>query len=111
MRMVPGFVLDNKKLSIMVDKVASQIDYESSVYVGNLMGAYRSKEIIKKDIIGKPTRYRFENIYVNGPEKYDEYLTHIYGDWRQIPPEDKRHGAHSYLYVDLDHSYKDKSDE
>ena len=111
MRMVPNFILDNKKLSIKVDKVASRIDYNSSIYVGNLMGAYRSKEIIKKEIIGKPTRYKFENIYVNGPEKYDEYLTHIYGDWRQIPPEDKRHGSHSYLYVDLEHSYKNKRDE
>ena len=111
MQMVPAFVLDNKKLSIKVDKLASRIDYESSGYVGNLMGSYRSKEIIKKDIVGKPTRYKFENIYVYGAEKYDEYLTHIYGDWRQIPPEDKRHGTHSYLYIDLEHSYKNKPSE
>lgn len=111
MRIIPQFILNNKKLSIKVDKAASKIDYKTSEYVGNLMGAYRIKEIMRKDIFGQPKRYKFESIYVNGPEKYDEYLTHIYGDWRQLPPEDKRHGAHSYLYVDLDHSYKDKQDE
>lgn len=70
--------------------------------------AYRSKQVIKKDIIGKLTRQKFENIYLNETEKYDEYLTHIYGDWRQITPDDKRQCVHSYLYVDLDYSYKNK---
>lgn len=108
MRIVPNFMLDNKKLAIKVDKTASKVSYESSIYVGNLMGSYRIREVMKKDIIGEPTRYKFENIYVNGPEKHDEYLTHIYGDWRQLPPEDKRHGTHSYVYVDLEHSYKNQ---
>lgn len=89
-----------------MDKKAAIINYETAKYVGNLMGAYRSKEVIAKDIIGEPTRYKFENIYVNGPEKYDEYLSHIYGNWREIPPEDKRHGSHEYLSVNLDKPYK-----
>ena len=106
MRIVPGFILNNKKLSIKVDKTAAKNEYSSSTYVGNLMGAYRTKEIVAKEIIGNPARYKFETIYVNGPERYEEYLTNIYGDWRKIPPIEKQHGAHSYLYMNLNQSYK-----
>lgn len=106
MQLIPNFIFKNKKLSIKVDKKAAIINYETSKYVGNLMGAYRSKEVIAKDIIGEKTRYKFENIYVNGPEKYDEYLTHIYGDWNKIPDKDKRRGSHDYLSIDLDKAYK-----
>ena len=106
---IPGFILNNKKLSIKVDRAAARLDYGSSDYVGNLMGAYGKKEILRKEIFGRPTRYAFENIEVNGPERYNEYLTTIYGDWNQIPPENKRHGKHSYLLLDLEHSYKDQT--
>ena len=41
-----------------------------------------------KSYFGKPTLYTFEDMKVYGPEMYDEYLTRIYGDWRQLPPKD-----------------------
>lgn len=108
MRIVPQFILNNKKLSIKLDKKASEYSYETSKYAGNLMGAYRYKEIMDKEIFGKPVRCKYENIYVNAPEKAVEYLEHIYGKWEVIPPEDKRGGAHSYLSIDLNKPYKYK---
>lgn len=106
MKIIPQCILNNKELSRKVDKQASRIDFDNSKYVGNLMGAYRKKEVIMKQIIGKPRKYKFENIIVNGPEKYDEYLSHIYGEWNKLPPEDKRHGSHDYLFIDLDTPFK-----
>ncbi len=106
MRIIPQFLIDNKRLSIKVDKTAAHYSFNKSEYVGNLMGAYRIREVFPKAFLGKPTRYKFENIEIYGPENYDAYLSHIYKNWRQLPPEDKRHGAHSWLYLDLHKPYR-----
>ena len=104
-RLIPGFVVNNKKLAQKVDKLASVVPYDSSDYVANFMGAYRSKEILEKSILGTPTRYKFEDIYVNGAEKYDEYLSHIYGDWHKLPPKEKQQSHHDFVELDLNRSY------
>lgn len=104
-RLIPNFFIDDKKLSIKVDSLASKYKYDKCNYVANLMGAYRSKEIIPKEFLGNPTLYKFEDIYVYGPEKYEEYLTHMYGDWRQLPPKEKQHSHHDYIELDFDTSY------
>ena len=103
--MIPGFVLNNKKLSISVDEHASRIKYEDSLYVANMMGAYRDKEITLKENVGTPTLYPFEGIEIYGPEKYDEYLSGIYSNWRELPPEDKRYTKHDFVTLDLEQSY------
>ena len=104
-RLIPNFIVNNKKLAKKVDRLASQKSFEESAYVANFMGAYRKKEIFNKSFLGEPTRYRFEDIYVNGVEHYDEYLTHIYGDWRKLPPAEKQVSHHDYIQMDLESSY------
>ena len=97
--------IDAKKLSVKIDRTAKQKDYDESVYVANLNGAYREKEIVEKRIFGTPTAYPFEDITVKGPELYEEFLTHIYGDWRKLPPEEKRGVQHDFAYLDLERPY------
>ena len=43
------------------------------------------REIVETRLFGKPTLYKFEDTKLYGPEKYDEYLIHIYGDYMTIP--------------------------
>lgn len=104
-RLVPSFLVKDRELVVKVDKLAASFGYEDSIYVANLMGSYRKKEVMEKRIFGKPTEYKFENIVVDGVEHYDEFLTHIYGDWRKLPPEEKRKTAHEYVEIDLRKSW------
>ena len=104
-RLIPSFIINDHDLVIKVDKTASSFEYEKSKYVANLMGSYRKKEVMEKRIFGKPTEYKFENIVVNGVENYEEFLTHIYGDWRKLPPVEKRKTAHEYIEIDLNKPY------
>ena len=104
-RCIPRFLINDKNLSIEVDKIAQSINKENSRYVANLMGTYRLKEITLREYFGTPVPYKFENIVIFGPEKYDEYLTNIYKNWRQLPPEDKRKTAHDFITIDLNKSY------
>ena len=104
-RLLPSFIIRDRTLPIRLDKLASSFGYENSRYVANLMGAYRKKEIMEKTLFGNPTEYEFENITVYGVEHYDEFLTHIYGDWRKLPPEEKRKSLHDFIDINLSKSY------
>ena len=80
--------------------------FDECEYAGNLIGIYKNREIMPRSYFGKPTLYNFEDIKVYGPEQYDEYLTHLYGDWRQLPPIDKQVSHHDFIELNLHKSYK-----
>lgn len=49
-----------------------------------------SKQCMPREIYGTPTLMAFEGRQYFGPEKYQEYLTTLYGDYMQLPPVEKR---------------------
>lgn len=61
-----------------------------------------------KTIMGKPTRVQFEDIQLPIPEKSDEYLKHIYGDYMKLPTKKQiKQKEHTPYVIDLEHSYKE----
>lgn len=54
---------------------------------------------------GDGTWMKFEGLTVRIPEKFDEYLTQKYGDWRAEIPEEKQVGHHYYEVIDLERPY------
>lgn len=56
---------------------------------------------------GKGTWVTFEGLKVRIPEKYDEYLTQKYGDWRAELPKEQQVGHHYYEIMDLNRPYTD----
>ena len=55
---------------------------------------------------GNGTWAEFEGLRVRIPEKYDEYLTQKYGDWRSDLPDEEKVGHHYYYVCDTKKSYK-----
>ena len=45
-------------------------------------------------------KHRFEELMIDVPRDFDTYLTTHYGDWRQLPPPEKRYG-HKPYHVNL----------
>ena len=88
-----------------IDTLCKKNGYYEADYVGNLVGLRREREIVPKEYFGTPKLYKFEKTEFYGVSRADEYLTNIYGDWKKLPPAEKRKSDHSYLYLDLDHSY------
>lgn len=78
------------KQKCKIDKLLRSQKVEGAKYIGNIMGAYRTREIVPAEFYGKGTFYPFEDIKLRGMDMYDEYLTYTYGDYMQLPPEDKR---------------------
>lgn len=75
--------LTNKSISI-----ASKL--EKGRYIGNIFGRWKEKEIVPSEWYGVGTRYNFEDTTLCGIKDYDKYLTHMYNDYMQLPPEGKR---------------------
>ena len=55
--------------------------------------------------VGTATLYDFEDFEIYGPEQWDAYLTHLYGNWRQLPPPEKQKSHHDFCLVDLTKGY------
>lgn len=64
---------------------------ENTECICSMASGYKySKQCMPKALYGTPTLYEFEDRQFFGPEKADEYLTRIYGDYMKLPPEEKR---------------------
>ncbi len=72
------------------DKLLRKYDMQGSLYTGNMMGAYRTRELVPTSWYGKDSFYQFENLRLRGLMEYDKYLSHLYGDYMRIPPEGSR---------------------
>ena len=73
-----------------IDKLLRSQKVEGSLYIGNIMGAYRTREIVPAYFYGEGAFYDFEDIQLRGMAKADAYLTYTYGDYMQLPPEESR---------------------
>ncbi len=105
---IPGKVLDNRALRIRIDGMCRKYDFESCRWAGSLLGNWWEKELMAREIFGEPKEYRFEGHTILGIEHAEDYLTAIYGDWRQLPPEEKRFTHHDFIECDLHRSYLSK---
>ena len=79
--------------------------------VVNNSGAWLDKEIIPREWVQGTIQMDFEGIKVNVSDKYDEWLTYVYGDYMSLPPENERVGHHYVDYFDMNKSYTEYINE
>ena len=59
-----------------------------------------------RKIMGRPTYVDFEGLKLPIPEKYDEYLKHIYGDYMKLPSKEQiEDKTHTPYFIDFDRHY------
>ena len=78
------------KQKCKIDKLLRKQPVKGAKYIGNIMGAYRTREIVPAEYYGEGAMYPFEDIQLRGLSMYHEYLTYTYGDYMQLPPEESR---------------------
>ena len=83
-------ITTSRKQKDIIDKLLRKQKLEGAKYIGNIMGAYRTKEIVPSEFYGVGKMYPFEDIELRGMELADEYLKWTYGDYMKLPPENKR---------------------
>ena len=78
----------------LMDKEARKYPYGSTPRAGIIINPYGTREIMDLHIFDKSIPKQFENGNYMVPEGYDAWLRSIYGDYMQLPPEDKRYSPH-----------------
>ena len=84
-----------------IDRLPASYPPESSRFAGVVLGSYGQKEIVPAAVFRDLTKLPFEGRMLPAIRDYDTYLKAIYGDFMQLPPEEKRVTHHLYdAYVD-----------
>lgn len=81
------FFVSKELASEFIDKYL--VENEGNMMT-NIYGAYGARENMPNNYFGEPVLMDFEDTQLYGVAKPHEYLTHMYGDYMQLPPEEKR---------------------
>ncbi len=77
-----------------VDILAQKYSFKTDGYLGNMTNGYRMKERNPK--AQKLIDVVFEGRLFKAVDNYDKYLTGLFGNYMQLPPEEKRVSHHSF---------------
>lgn len=99
-----GFDKKTDKALKQIEKLISNTD-EKTVFCCNYADR-QGKGKVLREWYGKGNCADFEGIDVIIPEKYDDYLTFKYGNWRMDLPEKEQKSHHKAFICDVDNSYK-----
>lgn len=87
-----------RHLNEMAIKNAKRYPYDGAKYVANLAWGIGKKGVVKKEWVLNRHIAPFENIECFIPDRYDEFLTKLYGDYMTPPPVEQR-GSHHLFKV------------
>lgn len=91
-----------------LSEISYRYSYDSASLVAVYCGSYGPKEVFPKAWLQGTKTFLYEGMEVDLPSGYDEYLRQYYGDYMQLPPEEKRISHHMKTYYNL---YEREDDE
>ena len=71
-------------------KLCNKHPFQDAELIVNAQFGYGMKEFIPKNYYSEGIQMDYADLSVRIPEKYEAYLTHVYGDYMQIPSEKQR---------------------
>ncbi len=87
-------IIEVRKVYRSMDRLFKKQDAEGAEYAGTLTGAYNLREIVPREYFGdnydEYSLWEFEGMLLRGPKRCDEYLTHMFGNYREFPPQKDR---------------------
>lgn len=102
-----GMYSNTQKYIRRYEALISSGDYKQSCIICNHANSISPLEYAPREQYGNGTWATFEGLKVRIPERYDEYLTQKYGDWRAELPKEQQVGHHYAEVIDLDRPYTD----
>lgn len=103
--LLPNCLVNEKKIIRKLDRLCRKRNFEDNDFCGLLLTQYRKKYIMPKFWFNEYADYVFEDTVIRGVKDYERYLSHLYGDWRKLPPENQRNSGHDLIIIDLKKSY------
>lgn len=99
-----------KRILHVCKKNFTQWDVADSEYICSLFGvAGYSREVMPKKWLFPLRKCRFEEYEFWIPNRMDEYLTRLYGNWKELPARESRRPLHdSYLHCHIEEGKRRK---
>ena len=91
-----SFFVSYGYLNKRIDKLAQSYDFEKSDFAGIAVWGYGINERCCKSIYENTIKLEFEGFQFDAPANYTEYLSNVYGNYMQLPPEEKRNTHHEF---------------
>lgn len=85
-----------KKITECIEEVKKIKSSKFRIYTAGLI-----KEIYDKDLFKETLVVPFEDMQISIPNGYHSILTASYGDYMQLPPEEKRVSNHDCFYINI----------
>lgn len=85
-----------RRIAIFLERYSMQYQEIDSPYVFECCQGIFQKRPFKRSALENVIDMPFEDRIVYGMRDYDEYLSNAYGDWRRLPPEEKRVPHHIF---------------
>lgn len=84
------------KMIAQLDTDASKLSFDDYEYVGCTAWEVSGLGYFRKELLDGTISVEFEDGMFYAPKRYDEVLKETYGDYMQLPPENKRIPHHEY---------------
>lgn len=94
-KLIPKKIINR---AFSVNETVPSCVFNKQQYLANLYGAWGAKEIAPTEIFKEKVLYNFEGKNFWGPKNADFWLSKVYGDYMEPPPEDKR-GSHHKIKI------------
>ena len=90
--------LSTRKLVKKINQEACKYSFETSANVSVLIdcASGNKREVLPKEIFENPRLYQFEQYQFKGVDNYDFYLTHLFHDYMEMPPVNRRLPHHNF---------------
>lgn len=98
----------NYELQSRAIRLCRKYDYDKCRIFSGHDGPWR--DVMPRSYVGEPVPIEFEGRMFWGVSSPDSYLTHVYGDYMTLPPEEKRR-QHDFYYLNYDLPYREYNDE
>ncbi len=99
------------KAQARLQKIYEIFPYDRANIVVLHGGSWGEKEIHDKKVYGNGQLVLFENIEARVPADFDSYLTKMYGNYMELPPESERVTHHNTVVCDLEKPFTEYLDE
>lgn len=95
------------KILAKYEALISKYPVKDSTIICNHGTWYGERDYILKEYYGEGSNAVYEGLQIRVPQNLDAYLTSLYGDWRTLPPHEKRKPSHDFDVCDTEKAYTD----
>lgn len=90
----------------LINLATSFGEFDEADYVGGFVWGYGSRERLSRKVFVGTQDVEFEGHYFPAMSGFDEYLTSVYGDYMQLPPENERRSHGIIAWCDSENEGK-----